>query len=189
LEKLIIFSAPSGSGKTTVVRHLLKVMEDSLGFSVSATTRKKRPNEIEGKDYYFLEENDFRQKLASDEFLEFEEVYKGLFYGTMNSEVNRIWAQGKAIVFDVDVLGGINIKKKYGDKALAVFLRPPSIEILMDRLRKRDTEVEHHLQERIDKAKFELDFETQFDMVIVNDNLQIALQEAEEAVLHFLKKK
>ncbi len=189
MEKLIIFSAPSGSGKTTVVQHLLKVMNDKLGFSVSATTRKKRPSETEGKDYYFLEEEDFRQKLAANEFLEQEEVYKGLFYGTLLSEVNRVWAQKKTIVFDVDVLGGINIKKQFGNKALAVFLRPPSIEVLMDRLRKRDTEVEHHLQERIDKANFELGFEKQFDIVIINDDLNHTLAQAEQVVKGFLQKK
>ena len=188
MEKLIIFSAPSGSGKTTVVKHLLKEMSDKLGFSVSATTRKKRPSETEGKDYYFLEETDFEQKIDSKEFLEYEEVYKGLYYGTLVSEVNRVWAQGKSIVFDVDVQGGINIKNKYGNRALAVFLRPPSIDVLMDRLRKRDTEVEHHLQERIDKAKYELDFENQFDKVIINDDLQVALAEAEQAVINFLEK-
>lgn len=188
MEKLIIFSAPSGSGKTTVVQHLLKEMGDELAFSISATTRKKRPSETEGKDYYFLEESDFRQKLVADEFLEYEEVYKGLLYGTLFSEVKRVWAQGKTIVFDVDVQGGLNIKKQFGDKALAVFLRPPSIEVLMERLRKRDTEVEHHLQERIDKAKFELGFENQFDKVIINDDLNTALAEAENVVKDFLIK-
>lgn len=189
MEKLIIFSAPSGSGKTTVVQHLLKEMGNNLGFSVSATTRKKRPSETEGVDYYFLEEEDFRLKLAANEFLESEEVYKGLLYGTLVSEVDRVWAEGKAIVFDVDVQGGLNIKKLYGDKALAVFLRPPSIEILMDRLRKRDTEVEHHLQERIDKATHELRFEKEFDKVIINDHLRTALDEAEKTVFEFLEKK
>jgi len=187
LEKLIIFSAPSGSGKTTVVQHLLKEMNKELGFSISATTRKKRPNETEGKDYYFLEEDTFRKKLANNEFLESEEVYKGLFYGTLYSEVQRVWANGKAIVFDVDVLGGLNIKKQFGEKALSVFLRPPSLDILMDRLRKRDTEVEHHLQERIDKAKFELGYEQEFDRVIINDDLNKALAEAEDVVKEFLK--
>lgn len=189
MEKLIIFSAPSGSGKTTVVQHLLKEMSDELAFSVSATTRKKRPAETEAKDYYFLTEDDFRQKLAADEFLEYEEVYKGLLYGTLFSEVKRVWAQGKTIVFDVDVQGGLNIKKQFGHKALAVFLRPPSIAVLMERLRKRDTEVEHHLQERIDKANFELEFETQFDKVIINDDLNQTLAEAEKVVQEFLERK
>ena len=129
-----------------------------------------------------------KKKINAEEFLEYEEVYKGLYYGTLTSEVNRVWAQGKTIVFDVDVQGGINIKKKYGDKALAVFLRPPSIDVLMERLRKRDTEVEHHLQERIDKANFELGFENQFDTVIINDDLKVALAEAERVVTNFLEK-
>jgi guanylate kinase len=188
LEKLVIFSAPSGSGKTTVVQHLLKEMKDNLGFSVSATTRKKRPNETDGNDYYFLEEDDFRQKLANNEFLESEEVYKGLYYGTLFSEVKRVWDNEKAIVFDVDVKGGLNIKKQFRDKALAVFLRPPSIEVLMERLRKRDTEVEHHLQERIDKANYELEFEKDFDIVIINDDLNVTLAEAERVVKEFLGK-
>ena len=188
MEKLVIFSAPSGSGKTTVVKHLLKEMHNELAFSISATTRKKRPSETEGKDYYFLDEEVFRQKLANNEFLEHEEVYKGLFYGTLVSEVKRVWALGKAIVFDVDVLGGINIKKQFGEKALAVFLRPPSLKVLMERLRKRDTEVEHHLQERVDKANFELGFEKQFDKVIVNDVLEITLDQAEKVVKEFLLK-
>ncbi|MFM9944851.1 MAG: guanylate kinase [Bacteroidia bacterium] len=188
MEKLVIFSAPSGSGKTTVVQHLLNEMKDELGFSVSATTRKKRPNETEGKDYYFLEEDVFRQKLDEGKFLEFEEVYNGLYYGTLFTEVKRVWEQGKAIVFDVDVKGGLNIKKQFGNKALAVFLRPPSLEILMERLRKRDTEVEHHLQERIDKANYELEFEKEFDIVIINDDLNVTLSEAERIVKQFLLK-
>ncbi len=187
MEKLIIFSAPSGSGKTTVVNHLLKIMSDELAFSISATTRKKRPNEVDGKDYYFLDEETFRAKLSANEFLEHEEVYKGLYYGTLHSEVKRLWALGKAVVFDVDVKGGLNIKKQFGDKALSVFLRPPSLEILMERLRKRDTEVEHQLQERIDKAQYELGFEKQFDVVIINDDLNKTFQMAEDCVKDFLQ--
>ena len=188
MEKLIIFSAPSGSGKTTVVKHLLKVMHNELAFSISATTRKKRQSETEGKDYYFLDEAVFIQKLEANEFLEHEEVYKGLQYGTLVSEVKRVWASGKAIVFDVDVKGGLNIKKLYGDKAIAVFLRPPSLKVLMERLRKRDTEVEHQLQERIDKAKDELTYEKGFDKVIINDNLETTLEVAEAVVKEFLLK-
>ena len=135
MEKLVIFSAPSGSGKTTVVRHLLETNTD-LAFSVSATTRKKRPNEIHGKDYYFLTIEEFEEKIKSDAFLEYEQVYDGLYYGTLKSEVERIWSLGKSVIFDVDVVGGLNIKKIYGKKALAVFLRPPSIAELMDRLKK-----------------------------------------------------
>lgn len=188
MEKLVIFSAPSGSGKTTVVNHLLKIMSDRLAFSISATTRKKRENEVDGKDYYFIDETSFREKLKNNEFLEHEEVYKGLLYGTLNSEVQRVWSSGKAVIFDVDVKGGINIKKQFGERALSVFLRPPSIEILMDRLKKRDTEVEHQLQERIEKARYELDFEDQFDVVIINDDLNETLLKAETIVNHFLSK-
>ncbi len=184
--KLIIFSAPSGSGKTTVVRHLLDTMPE-LAFSISVTTRSKRPNEVDGHDYYFYSENEFLKAIKNEEFLEYEEVYKGLFYGTLKSEVDRLWAEGKTVIFDVDVVGGLNIKKFYGDQALAVFLRPPSVEILMDRLRKRETEVEHQLQERIEKAKSELNFEQQFDKVIVNDVLSDTFVTAENVVADFLK--
>ncbi len=184
--KLIIFSAPSGSGKTTVVKHLLKII-DKLAFSVSVTTRQKRPNEVDGKDYYFYTENDFLKAIKNEQFLEYEEVYKGLFYGTLKSEVERLWSQGKTVIFDVDVIGGLNIKKFYGKQALAVFLRPPSVEILMDRLRKRETEVEHHLIERIEKAKSELKYEQQFDKVIVNDVLNDTFETAENLVANFIK--
>jgi len=184
--KLIIFSAPSGSGKTTVVRHLLNNISE-LEFSVSVTTRNKRPNEIDGHDYYFYSEKDFIKAIKDGKFLEYEEVYKGLFYGTLKSEVERLWSEGKTVIFDVDVVGGLNIKKFYGDKALAVFLRPPSVEILMERLRNRETEVEHQLQERIDKARTELNFEQQFDKVIVNDVLSDTFVTAEKIVASFLK--
>lgn len=188
MEKVIIFSAPSGSGKTTVVNHLLSIFGNLLAFSVSATTRKKRVNETDGVDYYFLNEETFNQKIKNHEFLEYEEVYKGLFYGTLKSEIDRIWMNGKCVIFDVDVKGGINIKKHFGDRALAVFLKPPSVEILLERLKKRDTEVEHQLNERIEKANFELGFEKHFDQVIVNDDLQITLEKAEKLVLDFIKK-
>lgn len=185
LKKAIIFSAPSGSGKTTVVNHLLSIMPE-LGFSVSATTRKPRENEMNGREYYFLDPEDFRQKLANDEFLESEEVYNGIFYGTLHSEVERLWSLGKTVIFDVDVAGGLRIKKKFGDNALAIFLRPPSIDILMDRLRKRSTEVEHQLQMRIDKAHYELQFESQYDLVLINDKLEDTLAKAEEIVRNFI---
>lgn len=185
--KLIVFSAPSGSGKTTVVRHLLEVMGDDLAFSVSATTRKQRPGETHGKDYYFFTEEEFRQKLNEDAFLEHEEVYHGLYYGTLKSEVERLWALGKHVLFDVDVVGGLNIKKTYPDQTLAVFLRPPSMEVLMERLEKRRTEVEHQLRERIEKARTELAFEEQFDLVIVNDKLEETFKKAEDVVKAFTK--
>ena len=182
--KVIIFSAPSGSGKTTVVKHLLAKYE-FLEFSVSATTRKQRPGEVDGKDYYFFTEEEFREKLNEGAFLEHEEVYKGLYYGTLKSEVERIWAKGHIVIFDVDVVGGIHIKQFYGDQALAVFLRPPSIEILHERLLKRETEVEHQLKERIEKAHKELQFESRFDVVIVNDQLIDTFAEAERRVEAF----
>ncbi|MBR9860698.1 guanylate kinase [bacterium] len=182
--KVIIFSAPSGSGKTTVVKHLLKTF-DFLEFSVSATTRKKRPGEVHGSDYYFFSEEEFRKKIEEGAFLEHEEVYEGLLYGTLKSEVERIWAKDKVVIFDVDVVGGVNIKKFYGEQALAVFLRPPSVEILLQRLRGRETEVEHHLQERIAKAHKELEYEDQFDLVIVNDQLNNTFVEAVDVVTSF----
>ncbi len=185
--KLIIFSAPSGSGKTTVVKYLLQAVPE-LAFSVSATTRHKRPNEVHGKDYYFLEPEDFRERVAKGEFLEYEEVYQGLYYGTLKSEIERSWAAGRHVVFDVDVIGGLNIKKEYGDRALAVFLRPPSIEILMARLRNRSTEVEHQLQERIDKAIFELGYEARFDEVIINDILEHTFDVSEQLVRDFINR-
>lgn len=185
MKKAIIFSAPSGSGKTTVVNHLMSVMPE-LGFSVSATTRKPRENEVNGREYYFLDLEDFKQKVANNEFLESEEVYSGIFYGTLNSEVERLWSLGKTVIFDVDVAGGVRIKKKFGDNALSIFLRPPSIDILMDRLRKRSTEVEHQLQMRIDKAHYELQFENQYDIVLINDQLEETLQKAEDIVKTFI---
>lgn len=184
--KLIIFSAPSGSGKTTVVKHLLEKFPE-LAFSVSVTTRNKRPAEVDGKDYYFYTEKEFLQAIKNEDFLEYEEVYKGLFYGTLKSEVERLWAIGKTVIFDVDVIGGLNIKKFYEDKALAVFLRPPSVEILMERLKKRETEVEHQLNERVEKAKSELKYEQQFDEVIVNDVLSDTFAVTEKLVARFLK--
>ena len=184
--KLIIFSAPSGSGKTTVVKHLLEKFPE-LAFSVSVTTRNKRPAEVDGKDYYFYTEKEFLQAIKNEDFLEYEEVYKGLFYGTLKSEVERLWAIGKTVIFDVDVIGGLNIKKFYEDKALAVFLRPPSVEILMERLKKRETEVEHQLNERVEKAKSELKYEQHFDEVIVNDILSDTFAVTEKLVARFLK--
>ena len=182
--RVIIFSAPSGTGKSTVVNHLLQVF-DNLEFSVSATTRKPRGKEVNGKEYYFLLENDFKQKLANNEFLEHEMVYEGLYYGTLWSEVKRIWNDGKTVVFDVDVMGGLNIKKQFGSNALAVFLKPPSIDVLMERLKKRSTEVEHELQERINKAHHELSYESKYDVVIVNDVLEDTFAKCEKLVRDF----
>ncbi|PHX92505.1 MAG: guanylate kinase [Flavobacteriales bacterium] len=188
MKKLIIFSAPSGSGKTTVVKHLLGVLNPQLDFSISATTRNPRPGELDGREYHFLKEADFRQQIIDNKFLEYEEVYSGILYGTLWSEVTRIWEAKKSVIFDVDVKGGLKLKHKFGDKALAIFLRPPSIEILMERLAKRSTEVEHQLQERIDKAHSELDYESQYDAVVINDSLENTFAECLTLVSDFLKK-
>lgn len=188
LNKLIIFSAPSGSGKTTVVKHLLDVMSSKLAFSVSATTRSPRPGEVSGREYHFLQLEDFQNKIKNNEFLEHEEVYAGILYGTLWSEVQKIWAEGKAVVFDVDVKGGLALKRQFGEQALAVFLRPPSVEILLERLTKRSTEVEHQLKERIAKANYELSFETQYDVVVVNDILEETFVNCENLVNDFLSK-
>jgi guanylate kinase len=188
LNKLIIFSAPSGSGKTTVVKHLLEVMSSKLAFSVSATTRSPRPGEVSGREYHFLQLEDFQNKIKNNEFLEHEEVYAGILYGTLWSEVQKIWAEGKAVVFDVDVKGGLALKRQFGEQALAVFLRPPSVEILLERLTKRSTEVEHQLKERLAKANFELSFENQYDVVVVNDILEETFVNCENLVNDFLVK-
>ncbi len=184
--KVIIFCAPSGSGKTTIVKHLLSI-DQRLAFSVSACTRVQRENEVHGKDYYFLSISDFKHKILQGEFLEYEEVYGGNFYGTLKSEVEKIWAENKVVIFDVDVEGGLNIKKYFGEKALAVFVKPPSVQSLEMRLRDRSTETEETLKMRIEKAVHELEYENKFEKVIVNDALKTALQEAENLVNSFLK--
>ncbi len=185
--RAIIFCAPSGSGKTTIVKHLLS-LDHRLAFSVSACTRAQRANEEHGKDYYFLTHEDFKQRVANNEFLEYEEVYGGNFYGTLKSEIDRIWSLGKAVLFDVDVEGGLNIKKYFGDKALAVFVKPPSVEALEERLRFRSTETEETLRMRVDKAVHELVYEDKFEHVLVNNVLDEALEEAEQLVNEFLKR-
>jgi len=183
--KLVIFSAPSGAGKTTIVRHLLTKGFD-LEFSVSATSREARHTETHGKDYYFLSSEDFLKKVENDEFLEWEEVYKGTSYGTLKSEVERIRNKGKNVIFDVDVIGGLNIKKYYGDEALAVFVQPPSVVELRKRLTARSTESAEKIAMRIAKAEHELSFAPQFDVVIVNDDLEKAFEEAEKIITNFL---
>lgn len=177
--KAIIFSAPSGSGKTTIVKHLLEKNPD-LGFSISASTRDKRGRtEQNGKDYYFLSPGDFKTKIDNNEFVEWEEVYEGNFYGTLKSEVDRVWKQGKNVIFDVDVKGGLNLKKYFGDKALAIFVKVPSIEVLKERLHDRGTETPESLSRRMFKAKFEMGFSDKFDVVLVNENLHTSLEEAQ----------
>jgi len=185
--KLIIFSAPSGAGKTTIVRHLLD-KNLNLKFSVSATSRAPRHNETHGNDYYFLTVKEFKQKIENNEFLEWEEVYNGNYYGTLKSEVDRIRELGKNVIFDVDVKGGLNIKKFYGDEALAIFVQPPSVDELRTRLQNRSTETEEKIQMRIAKAEHELSFANEFDVRITNNDLQQACRDAEEIIRDFLGK-
>ncbi len=184
--KAIIVSAPSGAGKTTIVHHLLD-QQFGLQFSVSACSRGKRENEVDGKDYYFLGIEGFKRRINEDAFVEWEEVYKDHFYGTLKSETERIWKSGKHIIFDVDVVGGLNLKKAFGDRALSVFIQPPSVDVLAERLRKRQSETEEMLAARVKKSKLELEHAPQFDVVIINDDLQTALASAEQIVVNFLK--
>jgi len=183
--KLIIFSAPSGAGKTTIVRHLLK-KNLNLEFSVSATSRAPRHNETHGKDYYFLSAEEFKKKITNGEFLEWEEVYKGVYYGSLKSEVERIRNHGKNVIFDVDVVGGLDIKKIYGDEARAIFVQPPSVDELLSRLQNRSTETEEKIQMRIAKAEQELSFASEFDVIITNNDLTQACKEAEIVIREFL---
>ncbi len=187
MNKLIILTAPSGAGKTTITKHLLSTF-DTLAFSVSATTRKRRPHEVDGKDYYFITTAHFKELIEKQAFVEWEEVYENQLYGTLKSEVERLWSLGKDIVFDIEVKGAMNIKKQYPDKSFAIFVKPPSPETLYERLRNRRTESEDSLQKRIARAAEELTYENKFDAVLVNDNLEVALKEAEEMVHQFLKR-
>ena len=186
--KAMIFSAPSGSGKTTIVRYLLENNPD-LGFSISASTRDKRGRiEQNGKDYYFLTPVEFKKKIDQDEFIEWEEVYEGNFYGTLKSEINRIWGEGKNVIFDVDVKGGINLKKYFGDKALAVFVKVPTLDLLKERLKSRETESAESLSRRLFKAQFEMTFQDRFDAVLINEDLQTSQREAQRLYDDFKKK-
>jgi len=184
--KLILFCGPSGSGKTTITKHLLEKFPQ-LSFSVSATTRAKRPNEVHGRDYYFISVDNFKKNISMDAFVEWEEVYTNIFYGTLKSEIQRIWNDGKVVAFDVDVEGGLNIKKLYGDNLLAVFVKPLSVEVLRKRLAERNTESPESLNTRITKAEHELTYESKFDHVILNDTLDHALELAIKLVSEFLK--
>ena len=184
--KLILFSAPSGAGKTTIVKHLLNVYPE-LEFSISACSRAIRKGETDGKDYYFISLEKFKEKIANNEFAEYEEVYKDNFYGTLKSEIERIWKKGKHIIFDMDVIGGLNLRLQFGSNALAIFVMPPSINHLEERLKSRDTETPESIARRIGKAKHELSKAILFDKIIVNDDLNKALEEAEHIVGKFLK--
>jgi guanylate kinase len=186
MSKLLLFAAPSGAGKTTIVHHLLEKYGE-LTFSVSATTRARRAHELDGKDYYFLTAERFQKLIKSDGFVEWEEVYQGLFYGTLRSELQRLWSQGKHIVFDIDVKGALNIKQAYQEEAIAIFVKPPSLDALEKRLRNRDTEDEASLQKRLGRAAEELAYEPQFDIVLVNDELSKALSEAEAIIENLLR--
>ncbi|WP_339701168.1 guanylate kinase [uncultured Marixanthomonas sp.] len=185
--KLFVFSAPSGSGKTTIVQYLLAQEELNLDFSISCTSREPRGDEEHGKDYYFISLKDFKQHIKNGDFLEWEEVYRDNFYGTLKSEVERIWAQGKNVIFDIDVVGGLRIKKKYPEKTLAVFVKPPSVDELKRRLKKRKTESDERINMRIAKASVELATAPQFDYIIKNNDLDTALNEAKELVSGFIK--
>jgi len=187
--KLLVFSAPSGSGKTTIVKHLLGIDKLNLEFSISATSREPRGEEVDGKDYYFLSLKEFKNKIKNDEFLEWEEVYRDNFYGTLKAEVERIWSKGKHVIFDIDVVGGLDIKRIYPERTLSVFVKPPSIDELKIRLKKRSTESEDKINMRVAKASIELATAPQFDFIIENDNLEVALKEAEELAHNFLKKR
>ncbi len=186
--KMIIFSAPSGAGKTTIVREIIKEEKFQLEFSVSACSRSKRENEEHGKDYYFLSIEEFKQKIDNNEFVEWEEVYKNQYYGTFITEIERIWKKGKNVVFDVDVVGGLNIKKQYEKEALAIFIQPPSISELKKRLIARNTETDATLNKRLSKATTELEYSTKFDKVIVNDNLDVAVETIRNILNNYLVK-
>jgi len=184
--KLIIFSAPSGAGKTTIVKHLMKIKDLQLEFSISACTRKRRDDEVNNKDYYFLTVDEFQAKIEDNAFVEWEEVYKNQFYGTLRNEIDRIKTNNKNIIFDIDVRGGINIKNHFKDSALAVFVMPPSTEELRDRLKSRGTDSEERIQKRLKKADYEMRFANKFDKIIINKNLDNTLKEAEKIVREFI---
>lgn len=183
--KLIIFSAPSGAGKTTIVHHLLGKIPE-LEFSISATTRLARGEEVDGHDYYFISKEEFLHRIAKKQFVEFEEVYTGTFYGTLRTEIERIWQKGKTVIFDIDVEGGMHLKRKYEDQALAIFVQPPSLEVLKQRLSGRGTDSEEKLQERFAKAEKELNYASQFDIILKNYDLDTACNEAEHLVKSFI---
>ena len=186
--KLIVFSAPSGSGKTTIVRHLLNMEQFQLEFSISATSREARGKEKDGEDYYFISAKEFKNKIKLDEFLEWEEVYIDNFYGTLKTEVERIWAKGKHVIFDIDVAGGLRIKKKFPERTLAVFIKPPDINELIIRLKQRGEESPEKIAMRVAKAPTEMATAPQFDTIILNDDLTTALNDAENLVKDFLNK-
>jgi len=187
MSKMVIFSAPSGAGKSTIISHLLKC-NFGLEFSISATTRQARGTEKDGVEYYFHSISQFENHIANNDFVEYEQVYEGRYYGTLKSELDRIWKKGNVVLFDVDVVGGVNLKKKFGDQALSLFIQPPSVDELRKRLQGRSTDSSEEIEKRIAKAEFELTFAPHFDQIIVNDNLSDALKKAELLLSAFLTK-
>lgn len=187
--KLIVFSAPSGSGKTTIVKHLLQQSDLSLAFSISATSRYMRDGEVDGKDYYFITAEEFAQKINEDAFIEYEEVYKDNYYGTLRSEIERIWSEGKHVIFDIDVVGGLNIKNQFPEQTLAIFVNPPSVEELERRLRFRQTESDEKIAMRLEKAEREIARAPEFDKILDNHDLETAKLQAYELVANFVKSK
>ena len=184
--KVLIFSAPSGAGKSTIVGHILGIWKDTMEFSISATSRAPRGTEQNGREYHFVSPDEFRRLISEDSFVEYEEVYKDHFYGTLKSEVERIWAAGHVIIFDVDVKGGVNLKKYFGEKALTIFIKAPSVETLRQRLVKRGTDSPEAIAERVEKASQEMEYAPQFDYVLINDDLATAFGEVEKVVEDFL---
>lgn len=184
--KLIVFSAPSGAGKTTLVKHLLGIDELNLAFSISAASREPREGEVDGKDYYFLGIDGFKDRIKKDDFIEYEEVYKDQFYGTLKEEVERLWSQGKNVIFDIDVVGGLRLKSKYADRCISIFVKPPSINELQKRLKNRKTETAEKIAMRVAKASTEMATAPQFDVIIHNDNLNEAKLKAEQIVARFI---
>lgn len=185
--KMFVFSAPSGSGKTTIVHHLLSVGCLNLDFSISATSRPSRGEEINGKDYYFMPLSEFEKHIKNNDFVEYEEVYKGAMYGTLKSEVERIWKEGKHVIFDIDVIGGLKIKRQFPEATLAVFVKPPSLKVMEQRLRDRKTDTEDKILERLAKAEKETNYAKDFDAILINDNLDDAKKDAEILVSNFQK--
>ena len=186
MRKLIVISAPSGAGKTSIVHHLLKNMSE-LSFSVSACSREKREKETHGEDYYFLGVEGFKEKIKEDAFLEWEQVYENQYYGTLKSEIERIWSAGKTVIFDVDVVGGLNIKKQYPTECLSIFIMPPSVDVLRERLSGRSSESEEKIEIRLDKAEEEIAQNQKFDTIILNDDFEIACEETQEVITNFIK--
>ena len=184
--KLIIISAPSGSGKSTIIGRVMQDESLRLAFSVSATTRPRRGQEVHGVDYYFLTQEEFERKIEGDELVEFQEVYEGRYYGTLKSEVERITGMGMNVVLDLDVLGGVNVKKMYGDRALSIFIQPPSVEVLRERLIKRGTDSMEDIKNRVDKAEFEISIGPQFDHTVINDDLDTAVAEVHDLIADFI---